>query len=80
MAKTITKHKQQRVGDMTRAEFETFVKSLVKQSVREMFEDPDAALELRPEIKESLLQQERDFASGKRGKPLEEVGKRLGLT
>lgn len=41
--------------------------------------DPDKGLKLRPEIVESLLRQEREFAEGKRGKPLDEVVKRLGL-
>jgi len=47
----------------------------VKQTLQEMFGDPDEGLELRPEIIESLLQQEKDFAAGKRGVPLEEVAR-----
>lgn len=79
MASTITRKKRRRVADMTEDELKRLVKSSVKQSLREMIDDPDAGLELRPEIIESLLQQEKDFAAGKRGIPLEEVGKRLGL-
>lgn len=64
---------------MTEDELKTLVKYSVKQSLREMMDDPDAGFELRAEIIESLLQQEKDFAAGKRGIPLEEVAKRLGL-
>ncbi len=65
---------------MTQDELRNLVKSSVRQTLREMMRDPDEGLELRPEIIESLLQQEKEFASGKRGEPLEEVAKKLGLT
>ncbi|MEW5767037.1 MAG: hypothetical protein AB1797_05330 [bacterium] len=41
--------------------------------------DPDAGLELRPKVKERLLRQEREYAEGKRGIPLEEIAKRYGV-
>jgi len=41
--------------------------------------DPDAGLELRPEIVESIQRQRAEYAAGKRGKPLDQVAKQLGL-
>ncbi len=79
MASTLTRKRRRRVADMTEDELKRLVKSSVKQSLREMMDDPDAGLELRPEIIESLLQQEKDFAAGKRGKSLDRVARELGL-
>ncbi len=79
MASMLTRKRRRRVADMTEDELKRLVKSSVKQSLREMINDPDEGLELRPEIIESLLQQEKDFVAGKRGVPLEEAAKRLRL-
>ena len=82
MASTITrKHHRAvtKVADMTTTELQKMIESSVERKLIEMFRDPDAGLELRPEIAEGLLRQEREFAAGKRGKPLAEVAKRLGL-
>lgn len=82
MASTTLSRKRQRttkVADMTAEELRKMIESSVEHKLIEMFRDPDEGLELRPEIAESLLRQEREFAEGKRGKPLAEVAKRLGL-
>lgn len=81
MASTITRKRRQaaKVADMTRDELQSMIESSIERKLAEMFVDPDAGLELRPEIIESILRQEKEYAAGKRGKPLEDVTKELGL-
>lgn len=82
MASTVTRKRPRaatKVADMTPAELEKMIESSIERKLIEMFRDPDEGLELRPEIAESLLRQEREYAAGKRGKPLTQVAKRLGL-
>ncbi len=64
---------------MTFTELQNLVRSSVRKNMREILRDPETKLELRPGIASRLLQQEREFAAGKRGRTLAEVGKRLGL-
>ncbi len=68
-----------KVADMTTEELQKMIESSVEHKLIQMFKDPDAGLELQPEIAESLLRQEKEFAEGKRGKPFEEVVAQLGL-
>jgi hypothetical protein len=82
MASTITRKRHRavtKVADMTTAELQKMIESSVERKLIEMFRDPDAGLELRPEIAAGLVRQEREFAAGKRGKPLAEVAKQLRL-
>ena len=64
------------------------LKELMKQAVREVLAetyltesatDPDAGLELRPEIIAELEAQNQRVAAGERGQPLAEVTKELHL-
>ena len=81
MAHSVTRKRPRavRVADMTPAELEKMIESSVERKLIELFRDPDEGLELRPEIAEGLLRQEREYAAGKRGKPLAQVVKELGL-
>ena len=65
--------KKNRVGDMTPDELKTFVRDTVLELV-----DPDAGLELRPEVAESLKQTARQKTRGE-GVSLSEAKRRLGL-
>lgn len=73
------RHRTVRVADMTTEELRKMIESSVERKLVQMFKDSDAGLELQPEIAESLLRQEKEFAEGKRGKPFEEIVARLGL-
>ena len=42
--------------------------------------DPDVGLTLRPEVVEQIEQQRAEYAQGKRGRTVEQVRRRLGLT
>jgi len=68
-----------RLADMTTDELRKMIESSVERKLIQMFKDPDEGLTLRPEFVESLWRQEKEFAAGKRGKPLDEVAARLGL-
>ncbi len=79
MASTMTRKKTRMVSDMTVDELRALIGISVEEKLTEMFGDPDAGLELREEIVASIERQRKEYAAGKRGKPLDEVAKRLGL-
>ena len=72
MASTITRkrvrsnprRREPRVGDMTHTE----LRDMLIDTLSELLSDPDAGLELRPEIVESIKRQRAEYAAGKRGK------------
>jgi len=80
MASTMTRKRRRspKVADLTVDEFREMVTDIIDTRLSE-WADPDAGLELRPEIVESIQRQRAEYAAGKRGKSLEEVSKRLGL-
>lgn len=83
MASTL-KHKRPRtaqvkVADMTTDELQTMMETLIDRKMSEWIGDPDVGLELRPEIVVSIERQRREYATGKRGKSLDEVAQRLEL-
>jgi len=83
MASTL-KHKRPRtaqvkVADMTTDELQTMMETLIDRKMSEWIGDPDVGLELRPEIVASIERQRREYATGKRGKSLDEVAQRLEL-
>ena len=78
------KHKRPRtaqvkVADMTTDELQTMMETLIDRKMSEWIGDPDVGLELRPEIVASIERQRREYATGKRGKSLDEVAQRLEL-
>lgn len=79
MASTVTrKRRHTKVADMTRKELQETIEQSIDRKMAQWL-DPDAGLELRPEIIESIERQRKEYAAGKRGKPLDEVAARLGL-
>ncbi len=81
MASTLTRKLHRagtKVADMTKEELQEMIEGLIDRKMAQWL-DPDAGLELRPEIVESLLRQEKDYEAGKRGKSLDEVAARLGI-
>ena len=77
-ARTASRQRALRVSDLTLDEFRAMMESVIDRKMAEWM-DPDAGLELRPEIIASIERQRKKYAAGKRGKPLEEVAQRLGL-
>jgi len=64
---------------MTTDELQTMMETLIDRKMSEWIGDPDVGLELRPEIVASIERQRREYATGKRGKSLDEVAQRLEL-
>lgn len=79
MASTV---KTKRARARPAASRDEHLKELVKQAVREVLEelrDPDAELEVRPEVLAGLRQQHTRVAAGDRGRPLSEIIRKLRL-
>ena len=55
------------------------METLIDRKISEWIADPDAGLDLRPGIIASIERQRREYATGKRGKSLDEVAQRLEL-
>jgi hypothetical protein len=67
------------VGQLTTDELKEIIGSVVEEKLKELLGDPDDAFELRREIHERLLSQQKAVASGERGEDLNEISARLGL-
>lgn len=83
MASTITrKHprprREPRVGDLTLGEFQTMMNALIDARLAQWI-DPDAGLELRPEVILRVQRQRAEYAAGQRGKSLAEIASKYGV-
>jgi hypothetical protein len=67
------------VSQMTKEELRKMIDEVLEQKLIELFGDPDEGLELRDEIRESLIRQREAVARGELGRPLEDVVKELGI-
>lgn len=77
-ARAVPRQNAPRLSDLTLDEFRAILESVMDRKMAEWL-DPDAGLELRPEIIASIERQRKEYAAGKRGKSLDEVAARLGL-
>ena len=77
-ARTASRRRAPRVSDLTLDEFRAMIESVIDRKMAEWM-DPDAGLELRPEIIASIERQRKEYAAGKRGRSLDEIAARLGL-
>lgn len=68
------------VKDLTTDELKALIRETIEEIMEEYLEDPDEGKELRPEIKQQLLESRKRRANGARGIPAEEVAQRFGLT
>ena len=76
--RTTPRDREPRVGDMTLGEFRTMMNALIDARFAKWV-DPDAGLELRPEVVERIQRQRAEFAAGERGKSLDEIASKYGL-
>jgi len=67
------------VSQMTKDDLREMISALLDEKLAELFGDPDEGLELRDEIRESLIRQREAVSRGEFGRPLDEVVKELGL-
>jgi hypothetical protein len=86
MASTATRKRQastpsrreQRVGDLTPGEFRTMMNALIDARLAKWV-DPDAGLELSPEIIDPVRRQRAEFTAGKRGRRLGQMAEKYGV-
>ena len=67
------------IAEMSKDELTDLIEATVEQKLIELLDDPDERLELREEVRESILRQRAAVAKGERGRPLKDVAKELGL-
>jgi hypothetical protein len=64
------------VKDLTTEEFKLLIRETVLEVLGEAFEDPDAGLQIRPEIEQQILAMQKRRESGQRGITAAEVAAR----
>ncbi len=67
------------ITQMTKGELKELIESIVEQKMLELIGDPDEGLSIREDLLKRLRRQKEQVATGRRGKPLEDVVKELGL-
>jgi ribosomal protein L13E len=67
------------VKDLTTEELKALIRETVLETLEEFLEDPDEGKEIRPEVKQELIESMQRTQAGARGISLEEVTKRLGF-
>jgi hypothetical protein len=68
------------VKDLTTEELKALIRETVMETLEDLLDDPDEGKEIRPEIKQQLLESRQRRTAGEQGIPAEEVAKRFGLT
>ncbi|WP_322727856.1 hypothetical protein [Nostoc sp. ChiQUE01b] len=68
------------VKDMTIEELKLLIQETVAETIQSLMVDPDEGKQIRPEVKQQLLDSLQRTQSGERGIPAEEVAKNLGFT
>jgi hypothetical protein len=67
------------VGQMSPDELKEIIGSVVEQKLKEILGDPEEAFEIRADVQDRLLQQQKAVADGERGEDLDEIASRLGI-
>jgi hypothetical protein len=62
---------------MTKDELQEMIGTVVEEKLAEFLGDPDEGLPLKKRVREQLVRQMAAVARGERGKPYEEVVRRL---
>ncbi|OYE04830.1 hypothetical protein [Nostoc sp.] len=68
------------VKDMTIEELKLLIQETVAETIQSLMVDPDEGKQIKPEVKQQLLDSLQRTQSGERGISAEEVAKNLGLT
>jgi hypothetical protein len=69
----------QMISQMTKKELQQVIESSVESKLLEMFGDPDDGLVLRENVRKRLLKSKAAVKLGERGRPLDEIVKKLEL-
>lgn len=68
------------VKDMTIEELKLLIQETVAETIQSLLVDPDEGKQIKPEVKQQLLDSLQRTQSGERGISTEEVAKNLGLS
>jgi len=68
------------VKDLTVEELKLLIEETVAATIQSLLIDPDEGKQIKPEVKQQLLDSLEHTQAGERGIPAEEVAKKLGLT
>jgi hypothetical protein len=72
--------KTMQVKELTVEELKLLIQETVAETIQSILLDPDQDKELKPEVKQQLLDSLRRTEVGERGFSAEEVAKKLGLS
>jgi hypothetical protein len=67
------------IAQMTKEELQEMLETTIEQKLLEMLGDPDEGLELRDDVRERLLHQQRAVSAGERGQSFEDVVQQMEL-
>lgn len=67
------------VKDLTTDELKALIRETVVEVLEEFLDDPDEGKEIRPEVKQQLIESLKRTQAGERGIPISEVANKLGL-
>ena len=68
------------IKDLTIEEFKLLIKETVTETIQSLLMDPDEGQQLKPEVKQELLNSLQRNQAGERGIPAAEVAKQFGLS
>jgi hypothetical protein len=68
------------VKDLTVEELKLLIQETVAETLHTLLTDPDQGKELKPEVKQQLLNSLKRTQAGEQGVSAEEVARKLGLT
>jgi hypothetical protein len=68
------------VKDLTVEELKLLIQETVTETLQNLLTDPDEGKQLKPEVKQQLLDSLEKTQAGERGVSAEEVARKLGLT
>lgn len=68
----------QTVKDLSIEELRALIVDVVEETLRDLVGDPDAGLELRPEVRERLLKSLNEPRESRRTVPASEVARQMG--
>lgn len=68
------------VKDLTVEELKLLIQETVAETLHALLSDPDEGRELKPQVKQQLLDSLERTQAGERGVPAEEVARKPGLT
>lgn len=67
------------IAQMSKSEFRELVETVIEQKLIELLGDPDDGLTLRKAVRARLQRQQNAVRAGERGRPLDDVARKLGL-